>query len=156
MKTILILILSASACLARIGETLEQCSARYGKEISRQKEGGKEVIGFLKGELMTGVQMREAKAVTLLFVKHNENQAFPPELSAAELKTLLDANSAGSTWVETTKQFDFVNRTWKTQNDERMAIYDTVKRTLIITTFEEANRMASEKEAAEKKDLDGY
>lgn len=72
---------------ARIGETLEQCTARYGQLHKGSKEGQ---FFFMKEEMMVAITLHEGKCVGILFSSANNS------LAAAQV--LLEANRGNTTW----------------------------------------------------------
>jgi len=95
---------------AHLGETLEQCIARYGAPTGTTTDNdGNKTADFLKDGVIVGITFLNGKAAYELYMKADAS-----ELSATELKTLLEADSdAKNTWSEykNTDQLKSWNRT---------------------------------------------
>jgi hypothetical protein len=150
MKTLLILILATIPALARIGETPEQCTARYGKPIS--DDGSVSV--YVKAGFIIVAQFHQGKAEMLLVGKQERDileKSIP--MSAAEIKTVLDANANGSDWELVGKVID---QEWATKDKLIVAVYKPMDRQLTIATEACLTRSAAEKAAKEKQNLEGF
>lgn len=90
-----VFLFSSSTLFARVGETLDQCIARYGRPITDVQWGTKTV--FFMSDILIGVDFVDSKAVRITFVKRVNGQDAP--LSDAEVAMLMNANGAGRKWV---------------------------------------------------------
>lgn len=139
MKTLAFLfalILSAiGPAHARIGETLEECQARYGSATEHSKSEG--ISLFKKSGYIVTCMVTYGKVSVIVFNKEKQRESvFNPPLSDEEISTLQKANSGGSEWEETTGQFEHSKRTWKSKDGKLISIYDTVKNTMSFMTME--------------------
>jgi hypothetical protein len=113
IKTIAFL-LTATVAHARIGETADQCAARYGTlaEGSLSAPAGR--VTFFKDDIQTTCYFHEAKCVSLHFLLQGPDrtkgiaQIDGPAFTEAQRSTILAAN--GSEWqpaagTEFTKRF---------------------------------------------------
>jgi hypothetical protein len=96
-----LLILSAAFCLtlpayAILGETREQCTARYGKPIETSVNS----MTFLHGGYQIIVRYAEKKAVIISYTKEKEEDAAGNRIfiSDAEVMTLLKSNGGKQEW----------------------------------------------------------
>ncbi|GEP46177.1 hypothetical protein [Brevifollis gellanilyticus] len=104
MKALLllsVLISLASPALARIGETPEQCEARYGKPVKIEEEG--QAFRYRKAGFNVTCVFRNGACVHMAFshVADAQNEVAP--MSESEITTLLTANGSGKTWVKDEK-----------------------------------------------------
>jgi hypothetical protein len=156
MKTLLILVASTLLSLpahARIGETPEQCQARYGAAIKADKAA--QSILFSKAGLNVMTFFREGKCVRVGFWKSEVDILNSPlALSDAEKEALLDANGGGAKWRKLTV-LD-VNAYWQTVDEKLTASYVLLENMLIIQTTDEMNRTIAEQQAKEKAKLKDF
>jgi hypothetical protein len=146
----IVLTLSSTA-VARIGETLEQCQSRYGKEIRRAN--GCSV--FIKAGFYIMVQFYEGKADSILFRKVEQNILdMPVEISPNEIQNLLKQNGGGKTWKETHEVI--IGSSWATEDRSVLAGYTAMDRVLVIFTLDHSLRNLAAKKAKEDKKLEGF
>jgi hypothetical protein len=129
--SIAFLLLCNSYAQARIGETLEECRARYGKEAS-----DKDVAYiFIKDEFKLRVYFEEGKCVKVSYEKVDPKSEwnFKP-LTNEEVDSFLKDNSGGKEWV---KISDDPMKTWKLKDDSVRAFYVKPTHTLVIRTKDE-------------------
>ena len=141
-----------SPAKARIGETLEQCIARYGNPVRPIEE--RMPVTFQKSGLLIGVVFIDGKAAQIMFFKPDQTDGKLSHLSADEIKALLDANGAGRAWsVSPSRPLD---KAWTTADGELFAVYLTARSTLTIRTkaFDEASKAKARED--EKKALEGF
>lgn len=154
MKTIAaatIIMLTASAALARIGESQDECRARYGEPVD-SKPGS---AIYVKNGLIICVEFHAGKADLLIFVKEKTDILGTSEaLSETEVSTLLKANGGGQEW----KRLDAENLhpEWETENGQIRARRDTLKNQLMVATRSCLDRKAKEAAEAEKSNLGGF
>lgn len=148
---LLVVLMSATLANARIGETLEQCRARYGKEI-RQANG---CFGFIKAGFFIMIQFYEEKADSIVFRKVETNILdIPVEISLNEIQNLLKQNGNGQTWKETNEVL--IGSSWATEDGKILAGYKAMDRILIIFTLDRSLRDIAAKKAREDKKLEGF
>ncbi len=104
MKALLllsVLISLASSALARIGETREQCEARYGKPLKIEEED--QAFRYRKAGFNVTCIFRAGACVHIGFshVADAENEVAP--ITEPEITTLLNANAGGKPWAKDEK-----------------------------------------------------
>ena len=122
MKTLVFFFALASIASARLGETVEQCRARYGHE----KEANQNTLAFLKNGMIVGIEFHNFRAAKIVFTHENDAT---PLLTMPEVRALLDANRGPSTWhdnLATALPF-----TWQTLDGKRTASFSG--NTLVLT-----------------------
>lgn len=159
MKTIILLILAASPCWARIGETKEQCSARYGALIEEQagrklvfNKGGLWITCFLKeGKVWAlGISLAPNAATTL-------DDSFSREqiLNDAQVQAVLKANSNGKPWKLIKREEGLPGGWYETEDGSIRAAVNTVS--LWIETRERADALTKALQKEEiNKALQGF
>ncbi|GEP46178.1 hypothetical protein [Brevifollis gellanilyticus] len=132
MKALLllsVLISLASPALARIGETREQCEARYGKPVrvdEKDQRTHHEKAGF-----QVECHFHEDKCDHLK-ISHADKDASgePLPLSDSELTTLLEASSNGKAWEIVVKD-DAAGSVFWTSGEVLQAFYSTRPRCVL-------------------------
>lgn len=98
----------AAGAWARLGENAAQCKQRYGAAVREATEGKFTIQEFVKSGIRVRVflalQSREllssTSAVGVVYWKPTESGAQNQPLSPDEIRTFLDANAQGGSWVE--------------------------------------------------------
>lgn len=143
-----------SPASARLGETLEQCRKRYGKEIEVDKENG--AIAFEKKGWIITVMFLKGRAGALIFQHKKEpGGIFNPNISDVEIAALLKANGDGLKWTPS-DDIDFINQKFFTPNAEKVASYDTVESRFFIMTKEYLDFTAEKKAEEEIDKINGF
>ncbi len=123
MKSLLLLslfITLTTPVLARIGETPEQCEARYGAPyISKEEATYHNKAGF---HVVCTYAQGKCAQITFTHTQDDNRRSTP--LSEAEITTLLKANSGGKTWKEAGED------SWETEDLE--AIYSPSGRSAML------------------------
>jgi hypothetical protein len=119
---------------ANLGETVEQCVARYGKPIGYSEAGAKSPFGTL-------AFIAAGYTLIVFLINNKEVGARVSKLDKsaftdAEMQTIRDADSAGSSWTPTPSDDPACLR-W-TRGDKATVLYDKEKRMLIFTSEEMA------------------
>jgi len=115
---------------ANLGETVAQCVARYGSPVGYSEANPKFPFGtvaFSAGGYTLVVFLLQTKEVGARVSKQDKS-AF----TAAEMKTILDADSAIAPWVSTPSS-DPTSLSWG-RSDKATVIYDKDKHVLIFTS----------------------
>lgn len=106
--TVLFPLLCLSTAFARIGETLDECEARYG---SKTGSVAADQITFQRGGITIIVRVRDGRSI---------QEDFAPEaggrLSESQIEQLLNENAEGSTWErngETPVETDYFRKDGK-------------------------------------------
>jgi hypothetical protein len=128
---VIALLSSALPSNARLGETLEQCVARYGNPVTpmdvADSSGGK------KGQ---AIFEKNGYSIAIAFLGGiSESEMFSKDDKSAftdtEKDTILNANAENLRWSLSTEPS--VNDNWIREDDAR-AIYDRFGRTLLLAT----------------------
>lgn len=138
MKTITFLItLMCGTVHARLGETLSECEARYGKIV---KETAQQVWFRTKG-YQVRVHLHEGRCEKIEFEKSSDTDLGLKEtFTKAELDALKEANGGGKAWEG---RLNLIDDEWQTEGGERLMIYKSIHRTVTFVT-----KAALEREAA--------
>lgn len=120
---------------ANLGETVEQCVARYGRPIGYSEASAKSPFGTV---------VFTATGYTLIvFLIHNKevgarvSKLDKSVFTEAEMQTIMSADSAGTPWTPTPSD-DSTCLRW-TRGDKATVLYDKEKHMLIFTSEEMAN-----------------
>lgn len=139
--------------LARIGETNEECDARYGQgELT--KVAGTKI--YKKAGFEIECSFRDGKVVRMDFSHIEKDSAGQPiKITSAELDALMEANGGGDKWE---KGFigNIFRPGWATEDGTRQAIYGVFECRFMIILTTEAKRISAERDAVEKAKLKGF
>lgn len=150
VAAIVSIILNPAAAHARLGETLAQCEARYGK--AKIIEG---THFFQKAPMVIGCKFVNGTCESIgIFHSESDRLGQPLEMTQVEIEALLEANSKGSTWVK--REVMSVDKIWQTSDGLIQARYYTFRKELNIMTTAELERLTEEKAAKEKAKLKGF
>jgi len=124
MKTFLLLFLISSLpCFARLGETEDQCIARYGLPTYLMNDCGRaKEESFSKNNFTIDIVFLDGKSVEELYWHPRDSDGGVCNVSDAEASELLADNAAGGTWKRTEEGY-MVNPAWK--RDGAMALFDS-------------------------------
>ncbi len=124
MKAMLLLVMCALPCFARIGETREQCVKRYGPIYEESSDGarlefrskGLDVICFFRDGKAWGLSVQVApKAMT------DEEPAGFTDLTASQAEKILQANAGTSKWKLTRYDDGIDLRRYETEDGKILA-----------------------------------
>jgi hypothetical protein len=154
MKALLllsVLISLSSPALARIGETPEQCEARYGKPVKTLEKGLRRGAVYEKAGLQIQCEFHDNKCEYIYF-KHLENNADGSKkfFAESELEILRDANSGGKEWTLPEKRHETF-QTLRCGGLEAFYPHDRPSY-LLITTQAHRDRTKAERQAEEEAD----
>lgn len=156
MKTILALCLFTAfggAAQARLGETANECTRRYGEPVEVNHE--KMTLRFHKAGLAVLAVFRDGLCVMIGYAKLERDALDQPvEMSEVEREALRTANAGDSTWKR--KTVISIDEHWETEDGKRLCLWQPLKRSLVFTTVAEAERLARETAEKEKQKLDGF
>ena len=99
MKTITILMMLASLSFARVGETIEECNARYGEGIKDPKSS---LVYYERSEYLVVATFAGNEAICVTYVRKDQK-----ELDNVEIATFLKANNPKTDifkWVKSNEQ----------------------------------------------------
>lgn len=154
MKALLLLSFLALPAMARINETPEQCTNRYGAPVKELKPGV-EVI-YQKAGMNIFITFWNGRASMIFFSKIERGALDNPgDLSDAEIQTLLDANSGGSTWKKS-EALMFMKSQWTTADGKLNAQYESPQNYLFIVTSAYNAHREKERAKEEKRALEGF
>jgi hypothetical protein len=139
--------LTTSTLFARIGETEQECAARYGEPTKTLPNNS---FLYQKSDLNIFIIFFNGKADAIAYSKIAKGQ----QLSENEIEILLKSNSGGVPWKK--RLVISMNRDWETENGELLANYDTVAHLLMIATKDHLAREKAEKAAKEGQKLEGF
>ena len=156
MKTPFIAIaffLLVAPAFARIGETEQQIEKRYGKSTLTVSTGNEPLQKVYQSSglnitvtYLDGVSQRE------IFTKQDGS-----ELSKNEIAILLEANTAGSKWIEDPTATSLAGmQGWKLELGGRTAAFSRDKTRLVITTDLVQKVFNQRKAEDEKEKLKGF
>lgn len=149
MQTLLFLALFLTPAMARLGETKEQCIARYGPAIVDKIENGENYTIHDKAGFRLLVTYFEKKAALLLLSKIDKEH---PEISAVEIQKILRSNNAGGDWKKDPTVL--INSLWNA--DGKIAQYEVADHNLTLMTTAYQLKLAADKKAKEEENLDGF
>jgi len=158
MKTfsiLLLLLFSTPSVYGRIGETPQQCKARYGDPVhldAKTKNAGFIKAGFNISATFKG----DGGVCSIIYIEKSKKDILgtSEEISDIELKTFLKANGGGSEWRETEGAWTAI--TWITKDGLITAQYDKLEHELIIITMKCMSQINKERKEAEKENLDEF
>ncbi len=132
--TIILFSLLTIPLRANLGETVAQCVARYGRPVGYSEAGAKSPFGTL-AFTATGYTL-------IVFLINNKevgarvSKLDKSAFTDAEMKNIMDADSAGSPWTSAPSD-DSACLRW-TRADKATVLYDKEKHVLIFTSEEMA------------------
>lgn len=154
-KTVLSLLLLSALPLsasARIGETYDQCKARYGDPIDQATNA---TYFFKKSGLYFSISFHEGVADCITFRKVAENEInIADEISDNEIAQLMTANAGGRPWKKS--KLINMNRTWFTEDGQVFCEYHSMDHFLVIGARGYFERKAAAKKAKEDQNLQGF
>ena len=119
--------LTTIACAA-IGENEAAISARYGKSVGDiPTEGFGIMRGFTSARQIVGVKLVNGISEMEMFSKADQS-----DMSASEIESLLKGNGAGEWKAEQTGKPKW--RRWQREDRAMVALYDTVRHFLYISS----------------------
>jgi hypothetical protein len=138
---------TSSTLFARIGETEQECAARYGEPTKTLPNNS---LLYEKSDLNIFIIFFNGKADAIAYGKIAKGQ----QLSENEIELLLKSNSGGVPWQE--RAVISMNRNWVTENGELLANYNTVAHLLMVATKDYFTRTKATKDAKEDQNLEGF
>jgi hypothetical protein len=156
MKPLIFSILASLTCpaFARLGETPEQCNARYGEPVSIDKD--KKEITYQKAGLLVLITFWNGSAQYIIIGK-SERDAIdrPVKMSDAEIETIVQAN-AGDQKTKPGSEGGVLDKAWETLDGKRIALYMFDSNVLVLSTKAYALEKQRLKAETEKKNLEGF
>ena len=143
-STLLLLLLGvANICQARIGDTLEEASERYGKPV--HKASADEFAMFKEASYYITAHFHDGKTDAITYVKAGSESSTKRAFSDDEIEMFLKINGSGQTWERSKAKAGL--QEWRTEGRKFQAVYSESK-FLVITTAGYAKRL---EEATRKK-----
>lgn len=141
----------AGSVQARIGETVDQCKARYGQILNIMPNG---IHVYEKHPFRVVCGYSEGVCVYIGFLNSERDVLDNPlPMSETQIQTILDANSKGRSWVK--RQVISLHKEWQTSDGYLCAVY-SFENLLLISTKAEMDRSNAETVENEKKKLKGF
>lgn len=139
------LLLIASPASARLGETVQECLARYGEAIEADAE--ERTAAFVKSGFLVMVYFDDSGYCDKIIFIREDKEAF----SETQKDTLIAANLG-----EEIEPVDVgINEGWETPTGD-LGVYNVIQEVLIFRTKARLERDAKEKESKEKKALSDF
>lgn len=150
---------------ARIGETPEQCQARYGEPVKADKDN--EDRQFLKDDILITVKFYKGQADYIFF--ESKKMVSPAQLkglSDSEVQGLLDANGGARSWIRSKPDhspdykpgkniLNYGPAKWWTKDGMLLATQLGCAEFLIVTK-DHQQRFEEEEKAKKNKKLQGF
>ncbi len=149
-----ILLVIPALVSARIGETREQCEARYGKPAADEPADTTDTMHHKAGYKVICTYY-EGKCEKISFAHEKDATGRASPLSESEIMTLLQSNSGGKPWAKTYENTEKGFCCWEFQNLEAVYGAAPTPRLIINTKSYEERRQASE-EAKDKAKLKDF
>ena len=135
---------TTSIMSASIGETEAAISARYGKSIGDiPTEGFGIMRGFMSPGYVVGVKLVNGVSEMEMFSKNDES-----DMSASPIESLLKGNGAGEWKAEQTGKPKW--RRWRREDQALVALYDTMRHFLYISSRKFYDEQAKKMEETPK------
>ena len=158
MRAINLFAIVIMACVlpaeARIGETLEQCKARYGEaETQDAPPPAEQCYLFHKNGIMVVVALVGGRAAQIVYAAVSP-RGESGELSGTQVTGLLAANSNGGSWTRS----DDVGPTvyWMRSDRQVVAVYEPIRGYLTLTTVAHMNACKALKDEQEKQAISDF
>ena len=139
MKTLILSLLAGLACQAsaRLGETPEQCKARYGEPIAPPDKEKQQLV-YRKAGITLIIKFWKGTAQYLIIGKSERDVLDQPvAMTEAEQETIAKANAGGQA-LKKGSEGGILDRSWETEDGSRIAVYYTGENLLVISTREYA------------------
>ena len=143
----------SNLAIARVGETLEQCKARYGQPIIQENTHGMYV--FIKSGFYIMVGFGVDKKVACISYRKTgkDDLGQPQEITDEEIQIILKLNS-NKKW-ERVLEISFTNKLWTNEDKSYGANYDMLENTLVITNYEFAKKFQDKMKEIDKDKTNG-
>jgi hypothetical protein len=143
---------SAVRVEARLGETEQECAARYGnptKQLSANQ------LLYTKSGLLIIASFHNGKVDMISYRKVAENALGKGEqISDTEIEILMKSNTGDAIWKK--RPVISMDREWQTEDGNFFASYSTFENFLLVTTKEYLAREKAAKDAKEGQNLEGF
>jgi hypothetical protein len=132
-----IVVAAATTAHAIIGETKEQCAARYGEpEVIRDKGA---LLGYMKGSLVIQSHFHEGKCDSVTYVILSQSgDGNPRPQSEKDMEIFRLMNGGEKKWLQDKNTPELI--TWFTVDLDLQCVYDRQIHSLTVVTTEYAER----------------
>ena len=128
---LMILMIEGNLLHAQLGNTEQQCIARYGQpERNAMKESG--LLFFHKDSLNYIAHFFKGRCDVLSIFYEKNEAGLPVELDQDLISKLLQSEGGGSGWTPVARFT--INGVWNSSDNKSFAIYDTMRHKLVIMT----------------------
>jgi hypothetical protein len=151
---------------ARLGETLEQCEARYGPAsrtvdaLASFNTPGTIACTFSKAGYKIVVALHDGKAGVIFYEKEEQGTLGKPvDISQTEVESLLESNGWGKSWQTVPAHeagWNFADKAWLLEDKSVLAVHDKSNHRLIFTSSEFIEVQSKNRAAKEQKNLEGF
>ena len=144
------LVAMGSAAVARIGESFEQCTHRYGKHVRISDDG--EVYVFESAGFRVFAEFDDGKVDRIAYKKLSPTKDYvgpPIQISTPEIHALLEKNFGCEKWE--TSHPDLYTVVYKCPENKMSALYSTLTGRLIILTDAAGEHILKTAQGADKK-----
>lgn len=164
MRYLLAFFLLATPCLARLGETLTQCTARYGPSVAARMGGpGVTCVTFEKDRVRITVDLWQGKCELIQYAKLDpEKLTGVGDFTAPEFNLLLAANGGARAWLNL-QGVDALFYDRITRDGSFLAAKSTLTGHVTVQTADcyqrrkkQRDEERAKKKASEKRDLNGF
>jgi hypothetical protein len=139
----------------RIGETLEECIARYGEIYSESEFEGRKQYIFKKSGYVISICFYEKKAdLMFLFKEEKDDLEFNAKFSDNEIEILHKSNAGDTPWEPI--EIISLNKQWINKEKGLVSLYMYPANTLSFMTLGFMSRQTEKTKADEEKSLDGF
>jgi hypothetical protein len=152
MKTPLLLIalMFCTTAFARIGETTEQLTKRYGHPVEKSHDNGESRLYSFRGfTILVGLDQGISQCEVYQKMDHSR-------MSEAEIRGLLDANVSNSAWRDDPEEGSNDYLYWSRDKKTRVAIYHLTTHTLLVTSKPFLARFSSLVHSNDRKRIEGF
>jgi hypothetical protein len=143
---------------ARLGETPEECSARYGAAVATVPGGDDNVQGtstiiYEKGGMKIVTLVYEGRVVFISYEKPGTGETEQSQdISEGEIGFLLDANSQGKTWIPALTP----PNAWRLEDGTASAAYHNHSRKFIVSSTQYMSLSQRAQSAQDQQHLKGF
>lgn len=148
-----VVLLTTLSAVARLGETFDECTARYGKHVRISDDG--EVYVFESGSFRIFIEFHEGKADLIAYKRLAPTKDYvgkPIQMTTTEIHSLLDKNFGDSPWK--TSHPDLYRVDYICEDKSMTATYSTLTGKLLVLTDKALQRVLAEFKQAADKDKD--
>lgn len=155
---IISLLSSPTTALGRIGESIEECKARYGEPVGEDNDviqiPNAKLVVFMKAGLAVGVSLIDGRAAMINFQKvEKDSLGIPEPISDTEIETLLAANAVGK-WRAVDSPVG--KKQWWSEDGKSFAQQDLMRPSLTIMSRAFHEALVDVAQQTEEKYLEGF